>query len=121
VRETVKPFKALILVLTLLPLSGIVARAESASINDAAIIKEIISSDAHPNFRSTPFKRAQLKTRCNPWKRALVGGAVGAIVAMVAVRKAAESNDGTAGMKTTLQAGGYGGALGMFVGLATCR
>jgi hypothetical protein len=40
---------------------------------------------------------------------------------MVAVRKAAEANDGTIGGKITLQAGGYGAALGMVVGLATCR
>ena len=47
-----------------------VTRAESASIDDAAIIEEIISRDARPNFRFTALKRAQLKTRCNPWKRA---------------------------------------------------
>ena len=51
----------------------------------------------------------------------LTGAAVGFLSGVVAVRKAAEANDGTVGVKTKLHAGGYGAALGAFIGLATCR
>jgi hypothetical protein len=119
-RETVRRLEVLILVVALLPAASIAARAEPASIDDA-IIEEVISRNARQNVLSVAARRAQLRRRCTPWKRALAGGAVGAVIGMVAVHKIAESYDVTAGMKTKLHAGGYGGAIGMVVGLATCR
>jgi len=40
---------------------------------------------------------------------------------VVAVGKTAEADDGSVGTKTKLHAGGFGAALGAFIGLPTCR
>jgi hypothetical protein len=118
-RETAKRFKVLIVVLTLLSASVIDTRAESASIYDATAIEETASGSAR-RVSSTALKQVRQRNPCNAKRRTLAGAAVGAVIAMVAVRKAAEANDGTVGVKGTLQAGGYGAVL-VFVGLKTCR
>ncbi len=62
-----------------------------------------------------------LRPRCNVKRRILIGAAVGFVGGVVVVRKAADANGGVVGAKTKLQAGGYGAALGTFIGLGTCR
>lgn len=107
-RATARRFTALILVLVPLSTSIAGAGAETA---------------AGPARRGPAMTSAQvpLKKPCNLKRRALAGAAVGAAIAMVAVRKAARSNGGSVGAKGTVQAGGYGAALGSFIGLTTCR
>ena len=118
-RETTKRFKALILVLTLLSASVIGTRAESASIHIATPVQETTSGNSRRGLRMV-LKQIPRRNPCNAKRRALVGAAVGSVIAMVAARKAADANDGTIGVKGTLHAGGYGAALGVFIGLKTC-
>ena len=116
---TAKRFKVLILVVTLLLASVTGARAESASIHDDTAVQESTSRNARAGL-PTASKQIPQRNRCNAKRRALVGAAVGSVIAMVVARKAAEANDGTIGIKGTLQAGGVGAAIGVFVGLKTC-
>jgi hypothetical protein len=111
--------EVLVLVLALVSASAVGTRAESASIRDAAAV-QAVSGIVHPRPATTLTQTPQ-RNRCNAKRRVLIGAAVGAAIGMVAVRKAAEANDGTVGAKTTLQAGTYGAALGAVIGLATCR
>jgi hypothetical protein len=118
-RET-KRFKVtIILVLALLSVSGVGTRAQSSSIHGAPAVEESATGNARPSLPTT-LRQIPQKKPCNAKRRAFVGAAVGSVIAMVAVRKAAEANDGTIGAKVKLQAGGYGAALGALVGLKTC-
>jgi len=84
----------------------------SAAINQADVQSKRVAIQVPP----PPQRR-----RCNVRRRMLTGAAVGFLSGVVAVRKAAEGNDGVVGVKTKLHAGGYGAALGAFIGLATWR
>jgi hypothetical protein len=114
-----RQFKVLILVLALLPISVIGTLAKSPSIRDVAAVQESTSEDARADLPTT-LKQIPQRNPCNAKRRALIGAAIGAVIGMVAVQKAAKANDGTVGVKGTLHAGGYGAALGGFVGLKTC-
>jgi hypothetical protein len=120
-RETPKRFNVLILlVLTLLSTAVVDTRAQSAPIQDDLVIQQSTSGNPLPGLPMAS-KQIPQRNRCNVKRRALIGAAVGSVIGMVAVRKAAEANDGTIGVKTTLHAGGYGAALGGFIGVLTCR
>jgi hypothetical protein len=119
-REMPKPWKVLTLVLTLLSASVIETRAQPASIDDATAIQATTPPNARVGL-STTLQRPSRRGPCNPKRRALTGAAIGFVVAMVAIRKAAKENDGTVGAKGTLAAGAYGAVLGLGIGLATCR
>ena len=118
--ETVNRFKVFILVVSILSAPVMSARAESALIDDAiaAAGTTVRDGSLRPSTtrRSTPQRRP-----CNVKRRMLTGAAVGFAVGMVAVQKAARDNDGSVGLTGTLGAGAYGGAIGAFVALATCR
>ena len=118
--NTLRRFDVLVLVLLLLSMSAGGTRAEPAPIHVAAAVPATFSGNVRPALATTSTQTPP-RNRCNAKRRALIGGAVGSVIAMVAVQKAAESNDGTVGTKGTLQAGGLGAALGVAVGLATCR
>ena len=118
--NTLERFEVLVLALVLVSASAGGTRAESASIRDAVAVPATLSGNVRPGVATTSTQPPR-RTRCNAKRRALIGGAVGAVIGMVAVRKAAESNDGTVDAKGTAQAGGLGAALGAVVGLATCR
>jgi hypothetical protein len=116
-RETAKRFNVFVLVLTVLFALVPSARAQSPMEDAiATALKEADLRNVH-QVRGRPFPQ---RRRCNPKRRALIGAAVGAAVGMVAVRRAARDNGGTAGAKGTLHAGGYGAVLGAVVGSATC-
>jgi hypothetical protein len=102
-KQTIRKINILILVITLL---------------SAPLIGEA-SPSARPALRKA-LQKAPQTTSCNVKRRALIGAAIGAAAGMVVVRKAAAANDGTIGVKVTLQAGGYGAALGALLGLRTC-
>ena len=117
-QKLVERFELFILVVALLCTSVVPMRADSKFLGDATAIQEIVTDSA----REAPwFKQTRQQRACNPKRRGLVGAAIGFIVGMVAVQKAAAANDGTVGTKETLYTGGYGAALGGVVGLATCR
>jgi hypothetical protein len=106
---------ALILILVSAPLNP--SWAQSLSLDGPATLNALESKHAAIRLQPQPRPRP----RCNVKRRMLIGAAVGFASGMVVVRKAAKANDGVAGAKTTWQAGGYGAALGAFIGLATCR
>jgi hypothetical protein len=118
-RGTARWFKVFVLATALLPALVVDMRAKSGPIHDAAAVPETVTINARHGV-PTSLKQAPQRKPCNAKRRALIGAAIGSIIGLVAVRKAAEANDGAAGTKTTLQAGGYGAALGVFVGLRTC-
>ena len=106
------------LVLALILISGPLNRAwaQSLSFSDTATQDAVQLKRVAMQVPQSPQRR-----RCSVKRRMLTGAAVGFLSGVVAVRKAAEANDGTVGVKTKLHAGGYGAALGAFIGLATCR
>lgn len=117
-RKTVKRFNVPFLILTILSASVEVTRAQSVTIADATIQEASLNGHAP---LAAAVQRTRYKTPCNPKRRALAGAAIGFVMGMIAVRRAAEANDGTVGAKGTLGAGGYGAAIGAFVALKTCR
>lgn len=106
-----------ILILTLLFASTEVTRAQSLTITDSAI-RESLSRDAR-------LAAARQKTRygkpCDPKRRVLTGAAIGFVTGMVVINRIAADYDTSVGVKGTLGAGGYGAAMGAYVGLMTCR
>ena len=119
-RETARRFKVFMLVLALL--SGSVAGTRAQSPIEDAIAIALQKTDlrnAHQG-RGRPLHGRPPRRPCNPRRRALIGATIGAVIGMVAVRRAAEENGGTVGAKDTLGAGGHGAALGAVVGSATC-
>ena len=119
-RETTRRSTVLAWVLMLLTASVIDTRAESESNGKVTSIRESASRISLASV-SMASQWPPSRRPCSVKRRALVGAAIGSVVAMVTVRKAAEANDGNAGAKVTAQAAGYGGALGAFIGLTTCR
>ena len=118
-RKAVRLFKVLTLIVGLLSASVEVARAQSITIADATIQKASLTADAQ--LTASMQRRGRYRTPCNPKRRASVGAAIGFVMGMLVVRRAAAENDGSVGAKGTLAAGGYGAAMGAFLGLATCR
>ena len=116
-RKTIKRFNVPFLILMVLSASIEVTRAQPLTIADASIQKASLNGDV----RLAAAQRTRYKTPCNPKRRALAGAAIGFVMGMIVVRRAAEANDGTVGAKGTLGAGGYGAAIGAVVALKTCR
>ena len=116
----VSRMKVFILSVTILSAPFMSARAESALIDDAMAAQDTISRDERLKVSTARRSPAQRRP-CNIRRRVLTGAAVGFAVGMVAVQRAARENDGNAGVTGTLGAGAYGGAIGAFVGLMTCR
>ena len=117
-KKLVERLEFFILVVALLCTSVVQTRAESKFLDDATAVQEIATDSASD---ASWFKQTRQRKACNPRRRGLVGAAIGFIVGMVAVQKAAAANDGTVGAKETLYAGVYGAAIGGVVGLAMCR
>ena len=119
-RETRARVSILTLVMTML--FGFVTGTRAQSpIEDAMAValQEANLRNAHQR-RGQPLHGRPQRTPCNPKRRALIGGAIGAAIGMVAVRQAAKDNGGTVGAKGTLHAGGYGSVLGAVIGAASC-
>jgi hypothetical protein len=118
--ERVSRIKVFILSVTISSAPIMSARAEPALIDQAMAAQETISRDERLKVSTTRRSPAQRRP-CNVKRRVLTGAAVGFGVGIVAVQKAARENDGSVGVTGTLGAGAYGGAIGAFVGLMTCR
>jgi hypothetical protein len=118
-RKPMKLFNVLTLLVALLCTSIEVARAQSIAITDAAIQKASLAADAR--LAASMQRRARYRAPCNPMRRAKVGAAIGFVMGMVLVGRAAAENGGTVSAKGTLAVGGYGAAMGALIGLKTCR
>ena len=106
------------LVLALILVSGPFNRAWAQSLSFSVTANQDVVQLKRDAMQNVPKSAA---TPLQRKRRMLTGAAVGFLSGVVALRKAAEANDGTVGVKTKLHAGGYGAALGAFIGLATCR
>ena len=118
-RQTVKPFKVLVLVLSLLSAFVNGATAEPVWTHDAIAVRGTTSGQSRP-ATSMAARQAPQGNPCNVKRRALIGAIAGSAIAMVVVQQAAKSNDGTAGAKGTIQAAGLGALVGTLVALRTC-
>lgn len=118
-RTTAKLTTILTVVSTLLLAVVTETGAEPASVGSTSIRESISRISYASSSRASQWNPP--RPPCNAKRRALAGAAIGSVVAMLTVKQAARENDGSAGPKTTLSAGGYGAALGAVIGLATCR
>ena len=118
-RETARRLTVLISVPSLLVASAAATQAQSHSIGHVPSIQEAALRHV-PHVQRGRLHRIPQRRPCNPKRRALVGGAIGAVVGMVAVRRAVEEKGGSIGARDTLRVGGLGAALGAFVGVKSC-
>lgn len=117
-RKTGTRFYGPLLILILLIASAEDTRAQSLTISDATI--QQASLNGHAGLAAA-VQRSRSQKPCDPKRRALTGAAVGFVMGMVVVRRVTAEYDATVDAKGTLAAGGYGAALGAYVGWRTCR
>lgn len=118
-RKTVKLLNVLTLIVALLCASVEVARAQSITIADATIQKASLTADAQ--LAASMQRRGRYRTPCDLKRRAKAGAVIGFVAGMVIVNRIAAEYDSSAGLKGTLAAGGYGAAMGAWLGVTTCR
>ena len=109
-RKTVNLFHVLTLITVLLSATVEVARAQSITIADATIQKAVSMQ-----------RRGRYRAPCDLKRRATTGAVIGFVAGMVIVNRIAAEYDSSAGLKATLAAGGYGAAMGAWLGVRTCR
>jgi Zn-dependent protease len=109
-RKTLTFFKVFAMILTLMCASVDVARAQSITLTDATIQKAVSMQ-----------RRGRYRAPCDRKQRAKAGAVIGFVAGMVIVNRIAADYDSSAGFKATLAAGGYGAAMGAWLGVATCR
>jgi Zn-dependent protease len=96
-----------------------VAQAQSIRIADATIQKAAFGADAR--VAASMQRRGRYRAPCDRKQRAKAGAVIGFVAGMVIVNRIAADYDSSAGFKATLAAGGYGAAMGAWLGVATCR